>query len=112
MTPSYRNLTNLSVAKKSAKGIDKSILLPYNIRREATDTVASLELRNNRLNFLRVAGGYFFLLFRKIRTTRARRSMTTEQNMKNISHVMYTSITSPLFETSGKASDNEKILSQ
>ena len=49
--------------KNTAKGIDKSILLPYNIRREATDTVASLELRNNRLNFLRVAGGYFFLLF-------------------------------------------------
>ena len=97
MTPSYRNLTNLSVVKKSAKDIDKSILLPYNIRREATDTVASLELRNNRLNFLRVAGGYFFLLFRKIRTTSTRRSMTTEQNMKNISHVMYTSITSPLF---------------
>ena len=34
------NLFNID-QEKTAKGIDKSILLPYNIRREATDTVAS-----------------------------------------------------------------------
>ena len=38
--------------------------------------------------------------------------MITMQNVNSNSHVTYIFITSPLFETSGKASDNEKILSQ
>lgn len=40
--------------------------------------------------------------------TRASRSTTTRQNVKNSSQVMYTKITSPLYETSGKVQNMKR----
>ena len=46
------NLFNID-QEKTAKGIDKSTPLPYNIRREATDTVASYKTKEIIASVLR-----------------------------------------------------------
>ena len=98
--------------KNTAKGIDKWDPLPYNISREATDTVASPQIKEIIAFNLVGSGRLFLFIILKDKNDESQeiQDHDTEREQKFPSYVH--TITSPRYETSGKASKYEKILSR